>query len=215
MSLFSCPLLPEFDAQNWDSIEEVFALVPSVALRQHWRTAPEALFLPATAQFGWRDSTLFLFGVLQDQDIFNTADGLNQETWMLGDVLELFLRPPHDETYFEFHITPENQRLQLRLPDAKAISSGRDWREFHVSNSLFTGRTQVDATRQTWRVLMAVDLRALLQMEFAFPTPPWKVSVCRYDWTRGLEEPVISSSSPHQSANFHRQHEWGELVFSS
>jgi hypothetical protein len=38
-------------------------------------------------------------------------------------------------------------------------------------------------------------------------------SFSRYDYTRGRAEPVISSTSPHPVADFHRQQDWGELTF--
>ena len=42
---------------------------------------------------------------------------------------------------------------------------------------------------------------------------PWRFSFSRYDHTRGANNPVLSSSSPHQELDFHRQEDWGRLVF--
>ncbi len=207
-----CPRLPKFDTHNWAEIETVFASVPRADLVQHWLEAPEAHFLPANARFGWQDRELYLFAVLHDRDIFNAAKGFNQQTWMLGDALELFLRPPSGETYFEFHVTPENQRLQLRFPDSRAVRTGT-WTDFQVNVPLlFDSRTEINAPAETWRALLSIDLTALGGGQFS-PAHPWKFSVSRYDWTRGQSEPIISSTSPHQHPRFHRQHEWGELVF--
>jgi hypothetical protein len=41
----------------------------------------------------------------------------------------------------------------------------------------------------------------------------WLFSFSRYDCTRGLAVPVISSTSPHAAPSFHRQQEWGTLRF--
>ena len=41
----------------------------------------------------------------------------------------------------------------------------------------------------------------------------WPAAFGRYDCTCGNPEPMISSTSPHRVASFHRQEEWGELTF--
>jgi hypothetical protein len=40
-----------------------------------------------------------------------------------------------------------------------------------------------------------------------------RIRFSRYDYTRGMGEPVLSSTSPHRRLDFHRQHEWGTLDF--
>jgi len=45
------------------------------------------------------------------------------------------------------------------------------------------------------------------------PEESWRFSFSRYDASRGTRPPVLSSTSPHQALNFHRIHEWGNLIF--
>jgi hypothetical protein len=41
----------------------------------------------------------------------------------------------------------------------------------------------------------------------------WRFSFSRYDYTRGTDAPVISSTSPHAEPSFHRLQEWGMIRF--
>ncbi|MBW3635068.1 MAG: hypothetical protein KY445_01225 [Armatimonadetes bacterium] len=200
-------VLPDFAPDNWESVENAFADAATCELSQAWLEMPEAAFLPATARLGGRGDALWIYAILRDADIFNAATEPNQATWTTGDVFEIFLRPVGQNAYFELHVTPENQTLQLRFPDAQAQSSGRPWSEFIVVPKLFSSRTLVEDGQ--WRVLVEIPIRNISENLDA--GREWAFSLSRYDATRGEEKPVISSSSPHRVPRFHRQEEWRRL----
>ena len=62
------------------------------------------------------EETLRILGVFRDSDIGNRARNDNEKTWETGDVMECFIQLPGHEDYFEFHVTPEERKLQLHLP---------------------------------------------------------------------------------------------------
>jgi hypothetical protein len=41
----------------------------------------------------------------------------------------------------------------------------------------------------------------------------WRFSFSRYDYIRGRQEPILSSTSPHAWPDFHQREEWGTLIF--
>ncbi len=175
-------------------------------MRQAWRKELEPGFMPATIRTGWRDDKLLLFAELTDVDIFNAATSLNQCTWLLGDVLEVFLQPVDQPGYVEFHVTPENNRLQLAFPRAGGKAQVIQDRPFH-------SQTWVDQDGRRWSVYMEVPTVSVIGNHKSLLDRQCRVSFSRYDYTRGRNQPVISSTSAHQEPDFHRFHEWSLLHF--
>ena len=115
----SCCPLPNFDADDWNAVDDAFASRDWCTLQQAWRDAPESGFQPARVRIGWLPDALWVDAHLTDLDILNAATGLNQSTCELGDIFEIFVLPAAQQIYHEFHITPENQQLQLRWPELR------------------------------------------------------------------------------------------------
>jgi len=156
-----------------------------------------------------------IFATLTDADIFNGATKLNQRTWELGDVFEIFLRSSALESYVEFHVTPHNQRLQLHYPGRSAVDRARvggSFDEFLVPGEAFRSRTWIGEGH--WSVFSEIPTRAVCGADEYNASVPWRFSFGRYDFTRGAgKEPVVSSTSPHAKPDFHRLHEWGVMTF--
>lgn len=134
---------------------------------------------------------------------------------MLGDTFEIFLRPKGGEAYFEFHIAPNNLRLQMRFPNAEAaarVARSQSLNEVIVEGEGFLSKTWVKPEIHRWFALAQIP-RRLIDPNDGLSASQWAFSFCRYDYTRGQKAPVISSTSAHTRPNFHRQDEWGILQF--
>lgn len=145
---------------------------------------------------------LAVYAEMEDEDIFNTSRSLNERTWTTGDVFEMFIKSEAADDYYEFHVTPENQKLQLHFPNVEAFRAKLPWGTHCLEGERFFSRTEVEAGR--WRVYAEVPLGL-------FHGGPWKFSFCRYDATRGEEFPVLSSTSRYTVRNFHRLEDWGRM----
>lgn len=214
--MIRCGQLPGFDDADLAAVRKAFAAATPCAMGQGWCAELEPDFAPGQVRVGWRLDELLVLAELTDRDVFSRATGDNQRMWELGDTFEMFLRPAGQTEYFELHVTPNNHRLQLRFPDAKALerirATGRI-DEFVLPSGVFHSRTWVQPENQKWFVFAAVPARMACGQAQLIPGSRWHFSFSRYDYTRGHLEPVISSTSPHPVASFHRQQEWGELTF--
>ena len=211
-----CRELPAFDADKLEAVRAAFAVSEGCGLRQAWRTEPESEFAPATVRVGWRGDSLLVFAELADADIFSRATAPNQRIWELGDVLEIFLSPENSASYAEFHITPNNYRLQLRFPDTATARRAQAENRFDhllLPDGVFSSRTWVQPEKQTWLVLATIPVRVVDVGDRAEGGMKWKFSFSRYDCTRGRPEPIHSSTSPHARPDFHRREDWGTLIF--
>lgn len=212
----TCPRLPEFKFDDFDSVCRVFENVRALTMGQTWLPALEPDFAPAFVRAGWRDEALFVFADLVDSDIFTRATRHNQRMWELGDVFEIFLRPDGQQAYTEFHITPTNLRMQLRLVDAQAVQQLAKTNSFEsamIEQPVFESAVWVRPETQRWYVSARIPAAGICERTEPMESARWHFSFSRYDYTRGRAKPVISSTSPHPIARFHSQAEWGTLQF--
>jgi hypothetical protein len=157
-----------------------------------------------------------VFAELTDIDIHSAATALNQRMWELGDTFEMFLRPAGQEAYVEFHVTPNNQRLQLRIANPEALRRARAANvidEFLLPGDVYYSATWVQPEHRRWFVFADIPAVVVCGTTEVIAGSRWHFSFSRYDYSRGSGEPVISSTSPHAEADFHRQQEWGLLEF--
>ena len=211
-----CCELPAFDTDNLAAVRAVFASADGCELRQAWRPKPEPDFAAAVVRTGWRGTSLLVFAELTDTDIFSRATGHNQRMWELGDVLEIFLSPENSASYVEFHVTPNNYRLQLRFPDTATLRQAQAENRFEqllLPDGVFQSRTWVQPENKKWFILAEIPASAVGGAEASLPGTRWKFSFSRFDCTRGRPEPVCSSTSPHSNPDYHRREDWGTLFF--
>lgn len=75
-----CRELPDFAANEPETIRAAFRNAPSCRLRQAWLREEEVDLATAVVWVGWRASSLLVFAELSDTDIFTRASRLNERT---------------------------------------------------------------------------------------------------------------------------------------
>lgn len=201
---------------DWDVLDGVFAEVDPVNLGQAWNDRPQENLRPAAVRTARTEESLLVYAILEDEHIFNPVTEHNQPAFTKGDVFEIFLRPDGQDAYFEFHVNPRNQKFQLRIPSAEEFQKDRGgsgmphgWliRDWH-----FESRVKLEPKHARWRVLVQIPLARIIENGSAAPGTTMRFSFSRYDYPAPGQQPILSSTSPHQQLNFHRQHEWGQLT---
>ena len=212
-----CQRLPKFDATDWDDVERAFADAEVCPMQQTWLHRIDHNFREANVATGWTDTHLVVFATLHDDDIFNPVKEFNGYFYTAGDVFEMFLRPEEQDTYFEFHVSPDNQHFQLKIPASDAFhKAGKQpgvLESWKIPKRTFESRVRVNVDENQWNVLAWIPFKVVMENGPVKPGTRWRFSFCRYDYSRKRVRPVLSSTSPHQRANFHRQQEWGTLTF--
>ncbi len=104
---------------------------------------------PGVASLCVEEDGLHAYGLLHSSSPSNRARTDNAETWLLGDVFELFFQIRGHEDYFEFHSTPEGFRLQLHIPDFRTFR-GIPHRE-KVCECGLQVRNSMDPVHELWR----------------------------------------------------------------
>jgi len=202
----TCHRLPEHLKGNMESLLDFTGTAQPVSLCQAWLASPEPGFLPADVRVTWSPEALLVFAVLPDRDIFTNATAPNQETWLLGDVFEIFLQGELCTHYVELHITPTNLRTQFYFERSGAP-------RMELPDGVFASDASIDSRNARWTVLAEIPARLVNGRDTIKANEQWHFSFSRYDASRDGNPPVLSSTSQHTRLNFHRLGEWGSLIF--
>jgi hypothetical protein len=209
--------LEKADLDSWPQLVSILSNAQGVESQQAWRSDLEPGFRPMRVKTGWTRDALYVHAEIEDADIFNPEKKFNALSFTKGDVFEIFLRPCDQDAYFEFHVTPENQKLQLRFPSSAALVAPRAQPglppEWFISHPVIESRVRINTATQRWEVAAEIPFDLVCETSQPRRDTRWLFSFSRYDYTRGQERPILSSTSPHKELNFHRQEAWGELRF--
>lgn len=214
MTVVSCRRVPvDVDTSPLSAFRDAFADAEPLFLKQAWRESPEPSFRPATVRVCWQDDRLLVLAELDDVDITTAATSHGQRFWELGDTFEIFLAADGVGQYIECHVTPLNQRLQLRFPlDGPAALGPDPFVNALVPGDNFESRVWIAEDKAAWTVVAAIPSALAGVSAASLAGSVWRYSFSRYDATRDSRAPVISSTSPHAVPSFHRRQEWGTLV---
>lgn len=213
---YRCVAMPAMRTTSLAAVRRAFRQGTKIPLGQHWLEKEEAAFAPAEVFFGWRGESLLVFAELTDADIFTRAKKPNERMWELGDVFEIFLLPAGQAAYFEFHVAPNSQWLQLRYPNSATIRRSRktnDFSAYLLPDKVFHSKAWSRPKEKKWFVLAEIPRKVICETKASKQSGTWSFSFSRYDYTRGRRKPVISSTSPHTRPDFHAQEEWHKLRF--
>src|SRR5665213_516344 len=170
------------------------------------------------AKLLWDREYLYFFAEMQDTDLYADITEHNGAIWN-NDAFELFFKPADDKPgYYEFEVNPANADMELFLPARNAGGYSR-----------FKGQTKIAMKTavqlrgtlnhwqdedQGWSVEGRIPWRDLA------PTggrpnvgEEWKFSLCRVDFSVGLDSPELSTCAPLTQPSFHRYEDYATLKF--
>lgn len=175
-------------------------------------SAPAAL-APGRARLGWTPAALHLEAEFTADRPRNRALRLNERTWELGDVCELFLQLDGHRDYLEIHVTPENQRLQLRWPDGglqRVRAKQAPLESYFVAQTDWVASSTLVAPG-VWITRLAVPAVRLGVPEL-HPGRILRAAVCRYHYRPNRTEPELSSTAALAAAGFHQPAAWDTVT---
>lgn len=201
------------EPRNSEQVEEMFARLPALALRQPWPGVSEH-FRPGQAKIAHTRDALLVLTEFHDEDVFNPVTGFNQPAYEFGDVAEVFVLPSRRERYVEVHSTPDGEICQFafRLGQITVLRENPE--------SMKPGEEYAwdpRAAALTWQT--ATGWSALISVPFSLigavplPSAEWRLAICRYDYTRGQSRPVLSTTANLPKPDFHLTEFWNPLKF--
>lgn len=211
LGLSACTVIPPvrgFALGDWAATERAMQAGVRLEFAQPWLTQPEADFQPGCVWLGVQGDDLVAYAVLRDDQPANRATHWNDPTWMMGDVLELFFHAEDRPGYYEFHVTPENGRLQLFFPSSAAFREGRGHRHWAIAEHRFESVVRINDARTQWEAVMRIKLALVLDEPRADGSRRFRFSFSRYDYQPGRKKPVTSATTALSLPDFHNIPEW-------
>ena len=199
-------------APDLEDLELEFSKVDVISLKQSWLPASESGFNPTSVKVVWEPEGLYVFALLQDEDIGSRSTHFNQRLWELGDTFETFIYLKGADAYYEFHVSPNNHVMQLCF-DVDLTPAQRRLQLPHLfmPRQVIESKVWVETTKNQWHVLLMIPASVLKPSGTFVTGDTLEFSFSRYDCSRHSEEPILSSSSDHAELDFHRRQDWGTL----
>jgi len=182
---------------------------------------PEGQRKPPTAtkaRLLWDREYLYFSAEMEDWDVFANVTQQDGPIWTC-DVFELFFKPAKDKTgYYEFEVNAANGKLDMFLPSRGAGGYNRHGKErdFHLDSAVQVRGTINDWSDKDkgWTVEGRIPWRDFLPTG-GRPAPGevWQHSLCRYDWSAGLETQSLSTNTPLSKADFHHYEDYLPVKF--
>lgn len=202
------PRVDEFEPGDWTATIAAMGEGCRLEFAQSWRAEPEADLRPGYVRLGVCGGDLAAYAFMEDAQPRNTATRWNDPTWTTGDVLELFFHADGRPGYHEFHVTPENHRLQLFFPNPESFRQGRGHRHWAVEPPLFSHSTRIHPSGLSWECALRVPLARVLDEPRGDGSRRFRFSFSRYDFQPGRIRPVTSSTSRLTRHDFHHIPDW-------
>lgn len=184
-----------------------------LALRQAWRPdGHEGRFQPGWARIRWSPDAFWIETIFGGGRATNRATRLNERTWELGDVAEVFLEEVGDFRYLELHVTPENQRLQLRFGHGEVDllrAGAAAFASFLVADPEWV-TSETFRADDHWSTRMRLPAARFARGPLA-PGRRFRGSVCRYDCA-SPQATVLSATASLAEPNYHRRADWDDFL---
>lgn len=182
---------------------------------------PDAERKPPThtkARLLWDREYLYFSAEMEDWDVYANVTEQDAAIWTC-DVFELFFKPARDRTgYYEFEVNAANGKLDMFLPSRGAGGYNRHARErsFHIESAVQVRGTLNNWSDKDhgWTVEGRIPWRDFLPTG-GRPEPGelWQHSLCRYDYSAGLEKPALSATAPLTKPDYHHYEDYVPLKF--
>lgn len=199
-------LTPENALKNkfWDALPGYrFYINPDELENLHCAPQEEA-----TVKFAYDDKFLYVRADMEDSDVLTTGTKNQSHLYLMGDLLEVFIKPLNDSYYWEIYGTPNKLFSCFYFP-SRAYLGGVPSIFGPTDVVIFTdaevnGTFNKSADRdKSWSSLIAIPRKVLEKNGLKFDKgSAWTIFSSRYNYSRFLSQ-YETSSFPQVTGSFH------------
>jgi len=181
------------------------------------KTIGDKLHDGGTVKLLWDDKYLYIGVTMADQDV--VAEGKENQThlYLMGDIIEVFLKSRHETYYWETYGTPNELKTCFFFPGRGRlfVPSSAD----HPNDGIKV-KAVVNGTLNNWKdrdngwsVEIAIPIKMLTQFGAKFDNQAeWTILVARQNYSRYLPLKELSCYPTLSAVNFHLYEDYARLV---
>jgi len=170
---------------------------------------------PGDVRLAWGDTHFYVAVKFHDSDI--VAEGKKDQLhhYLMGDLVELFLKPEGYTWYWELYATPTGKKTSFWFPGRGRVGlpSGFEYQcglQVAAQNN-GTVNNWEDRDRY-WTAEMAMPISDLTSRGETFgPGSNWRILIARYNYTRYLKEKELGMYPQLSRTDYHLYEEYGIL----
>lgn len=194
---------------------EKYRTCEPLPLMQWWQGAEHMPDEGGVSYVGCNSDGLWFYACLEDGDIYTRARQDNEKLWTLSDVVEFFVKPGEArDDYWEVHVSPNDLIMDIHIPSRDDyLSEAIPWDDVVEADSGSTKQVRVNAAENKWAVELCIPWAAFGCDGVPTPGMVWQFAVCRYNYSRDLENLELSATAHFTELSFHRYEEFTNLIF--
>jgi len=167
-------------------------------------------------RLAWDDKYFYLGAELVDSDVVAEGEKDQLRQFLLGDVVELFLKPDDQTWYWELYVTPRGNKSSYWFPGRGRVSLDSAFNPYECGLKV---AATYDGTLNNWQDVdkgwtaeMAMPISELTKRGESFgPRATWRILVGRYNHSRYLYLKELSATPKLSITNFHTLKEYAIL----
>jgi len=167
-------------------------------------------------RLAWDDKYFYLGAELVDSDLVAEGDRDHLRHYLMGDVVELFLKPDGQTWYWELYVTPRGNLSSYWFPGRGRVSLDSAFTPYECGLKVAAA---YDGTLNDWQdkdkgwtAEMAMPISELTKRGESFaPQAKWRILVGRYNHSRYLYLKELSMTPKLSVTNFHTLKEYAIL----
>lgn len=167
------------------------------------------------------DNNLYIAITFNDGDIVAEGSSDNELHYRMGDVCEIFLKPPGQNYYWEIYATPKGNKSFFFIPGRGRLAVPSCFEGFPndmiFSSEILGTLNDFSDEDKKWVCEIAIPREFEMQhlgLENVKIEPDWKMLVARYNYSVYLENKELSMYPQLKETNFHAYQEYGLIKFS-
>ncbi len=205
-----------------NALEYQFELAPDVYDKQPEKirkSMGNELREKGTVKLLWNEKYLYVGVKMEDSDVVAEGKEDQAHLYLMGDLVEVFLKPKNETYYWELYGTPNNKKTSFFYPGRGRLflpscAQYKPSAELIVMASIDGTLNDWHDKDKGWSVEMAVPVKTLTEVGAKFDnSAEWTILVARYNYSRYLPIKETSSVPRLSSSNNHLYEDYARLVF--
>ena len=171
----------------------------------------------ATLQLLYDNDNLYLGFKLEDHNIVASGEKDQQAHFVLGDVVEVFIKPDFADYYWEIYSTPKEHKTAYEFTGRRKDAPGNDklQLDFSVASAVDGSLNDPASIDNGWSTVITLPFKSLAKYDGKFEgNADWTLLIGRYNYLDGNYAKEELSAFPQINAvDFHALPEYAAIIF--